>query len=53
MPKEKNKLPKWVKGTKEGKLYLDTKDPDLFEEFKKLVKKGDKYKIVNGQLVRK
>jgi hypothetical protein len=42
-----------IKATKEGKLYIDSKDFFNDKKVKRTIKKLLKYKIVDGKLVRK
>ena len=42
-----------IKATKEGKLYIDSKDFFKHKKVKRTIKKLLKYKIVDGKLVRK
>lgn len=42
-----------IKATKEGKLYIESKDFFNDKKVKRTIKKLLKYKIVDGKLVRK
>ena len=50
--KKKKTFPPWLKGTNEGKLYIDTSNKEWQEWFVNKIKEFSKYKIINGKFIK-